>query len=157
MSSPFDAAMAAADAVQNVVYGELVEIRPRSEVPRRGQAADVHRQNPDLVITATIDNAGRLDRLIAAGVKPENLIAWTGIEQPDPQLWRALAARGVESAFGTNGPRATSLDTVYWEDRDGAEYNDLVADGLSILVTGLTDKTGRQLAAARQKSGDCGL
>ena len=44
MSSPFDAAMAAADAVQNVVYGELVEIRPRSEVPRRGQAADVHRE-----------------------------------------------------------------------------------------------------------------
>ena len=121
------------------------------------QAADVHRQNSDLVITATIDSAARLDRLIAAGVKPENLIAWTGIEQPDPQLWRALAARGVESAFGTNGPRATSLDTVYWEDRDGAEYNDLVADGLSILVTGLTDKTGRQLAAARQKSGDCGL
>lgn len=121
------------------------------------QAAEVHRQNPDLVITATMDSAARLDRLIAAGVKPENLIAWTGIEQPDPQLWRALAARGVESAFGTNGPRATSLDTVYWEDRDGAEYNDLVADGLSILVTGLTDKTGRQLAAARQKSGDCGL
>ncbi|MDP3492479.1 MAG: glycerophosphodiester phosphodiesterase family protein [Hyphomonadaceae bacterium] len=121
------------------------------------QAIDIHRQNPDLVITATIDTPARLDRLIAAGVKPENLIAWTGIEQPDPQLWQTLAARGIESAFGTTGARATSLDTLYWEDRDGSEYNDLVTDGLSILVTGLTDKTGRQLAAARQKSGACGL
>lgn len=121
------------------------------------QAADVHRQNPDLVITATIDTPARLDRLIATGVNPDNLIAWTGIEQPDAKLWQALASRGIESAFGTNGARSTSLDTLYWEDRDGSEYNDLVADGLSILVTGLTDKTGRQLAAARQKAEACGL
>lgn len=121
------------------------------------QAADVHRQNPDLVITATIDAHARLDRLIATGVNPENLIAWTGIEQPDAKLWQALAQRGVESAFGTNGARGASLDTLYWEDRDGSEYNKLVSDGLSILVTSLTDKTGRQLAAARQKAEACGF
>lgn len=44
MSSPFDAAMAAADAVQNAVYGEPVEIRPRTEAPRRGQASDTMRE-----------------------------------------------------------------------------------------------------------------
>lgn len=44
MGSPFDAAMAAADAVQNSVFGEPVEIRPRSRTPRRGQAADTLRE-----------------------------------------------------------------------------------------------------------------
>lgn len=145
--APMIAAVRAAKAENNVLLITYTD----------EQAADVHRQNPDLVITATIDTPARLDRLIAAGVKPENLIAWTGIEQPDAKLWQALASRGVESAFGTNGARSASLDTLYWEDRDGSEYNDLVSDGLSILVTSLTDKTGRQLAAARQKAEACGF
>ena len=145
--APIIAAIRAAKAENNVFLITYTD----------DQAIDVHRQNPDLTITATINSAARLDRLIAGGVKPENLIAWTGVDQPDPQLWQALAARGIESAFGTTGPRDTSLDTLYWEDRDGSEFNDLVSDGLTILVTGLTDKTGRQLAAPRQKSAACGL
>ena len=145
--APIIAAIRAAKAENNVIVITYTD----------EQAADVHRQNPDLVITATIDTPARLDRLIAAGVNPEHLIAWTGIEQPDAKLWQALAKRGVESAFGTNGARATSLDTLYWEDRDGSEFNELVSDGLSILVTGLTDKTGRQLADARQKAEACGF
>jgi glycerophosphoryl diester phosphodiesterase len=117
----------------------------------------VHKRNPDLVITATIDTIARLDRVLAGGVKPDNLIAWTGVERPQPGLWQELSARGIESAFGTTGPRGTSLDTLYWEDREGSEFNALVDDGLAILVTGLTDKTGRQLAGPRQKSAACGL
>ena len=121
------------------------------------QAIEVHKRNPDLVITATIDTIARLDRVLAGGVKPDNLIAWTGVERPQPGLWQELSARGIESAFGTTGPRGTSLDTLYWEDREGSEFNALVDDGLAILVTGLTDKTGRQLAGPRQKSAACGL
>ena len=44
MGSPFDAAMRAADAVQNSIFGEPVEIRPRARTPRRGQAADTTRE-----------------------------------------------------------------------------------------------------------------
>lgn len=121
------------------------------------QAIEVHTSSPDLVITATIDSMARLDQLLARGVKAENLVAWTGVERPEPDLWQALAARGIESSFGTTGPRDTSLDTLYWQDRDGSEFNDLVADGLAILVTSLTDKTSRQLAAVRQNSSACGL
>ena len=145
--APIIAAIRAAKAENNVFLITYTD----------DQAIDIHRQNPDLTITATIDSAARLDRLIAGGVRPENLIAWTGVDQPDPKLWQALAARGIESAFGTTGPRDTSFDTLYWEDRDGSEFNDLVSDGLTILVTGLTDKTGRQLATPRQKSAACGL
>lgn len=121
------------------------------------QAAEVHSLAPDLIVTATIESDAQLDGLIAKGVNPDHLVAWTGTTQPDPDLWQALRARGVEPAFGTLGPRASSLDTRYWEDNDGSEFNQLVQDGLAILVTDITDKAARQLAPLRQKSAPCGL
>jgi glycerophosphoryl diester phosphodiesterase len=121
------------------------------------QAIEAHKLAPDIVITATIDDVAQLDRLLARGVRPETLLAWTGNIEPRLDLWKALAAREIESVFGTNGSRADSLDTRYWQDDDGSEFTDLVASGLPILVTGLTDKTSRQLAAARQKSAACGI
>jgi len=121
------------------------------------QAAEVHTLAPDLVITATVNSAEQLDRLIASGVKPKRLLAWTGNVEPRPELWTALAARGVESIFGTNGSRAEGLDYKYWADDDGAEFNALAADGLPILVTGYSDKVGRQLRAFTAKAASCGL
>lgn len=121
------------------------------------QAIEMQRDNPDLVITATVRDAAHLDALIARGVKPERLVAWTGTETPDPALWKALAARGIEAAFGTLGPRSTSLDGQYWSDDDGSEYDTLVTGGLTILVTDLTDKVSRQLAAPMAKAKACGF
>lgn len=121
------------------------------------QAMEVHKLAPDFVITATINDAAQLDRLLAGGVRPETLLAWTGNVEPRPDLWKALAARGVESIFGTNGSRAEGLDYRYWDDDNGSEFTGLVADGLPILVTGLTDKTARQLTEARKKSVACGF
>lgn len=119
------------------------------------QAAEVHRLAPDLVITATVNSVEHLDSLIARGVKPERLLAWTGNIEPRPELWSALAARGVESIFGTNGSRESGLDYRYWADDDGGEFNTLAAGGLPLLVTSLTDKTSRQLAAEREKAAAC--
>ncbi len=121
------------------------------------QAVEVHKLAPDLVITATVKGISDLDALLAKGVKADRLVAWTGTSDPDPALWKALAQRGVESAFGTLGPRSSSLDDKYFEDGDGSEFNGLVEGGLPILVTDLTDKVSRQLAAPRQKSASCGL
>ena len=121
------------------------------------QAAEVHKLAPDLLITATVNDPAHLDALVARGVQTDHLVAWTGVTKPDPALWTSLAERGVESAFGTLGPRASSLDTRYWDDGDGSEYNALVSGGLAILVTDITDKTARQLAGLRQKSTACGL
>ena len=121
------------------------------------QAIEVHSKAPELIITATVRDIAHLDELLGGGVKAERLVAWTGVETPDPALWKELAARGVESAFGTLGPRSTSLDGKYWEDDDGAEYDTLVTAGLPILVTDITDKVSRQLAAPARKAKDCGL
>jgi len=121
------------------------------------QAVEVHALAPDLVITATVNSIGQFDDLVARGVKPDRFLAWTGNVAPRPELWLALAARGVESIFGTNGSRQDGLDTRYWEDGDGAELNALAADGLLILVTSLTDKTARQLAPEMRKAATCGF
>ena len=121
------------------------------------QAVEVHRLAPELMITATVNSVAQFDDLVARGVKPDRFLAWTGNVEPRPELWSALAAKGVESIFGTNGSRADGLDYRYWDDDDGAEFNQLAADGLPILVTSLTDKTARQLGAEIRKAGACGF
>jgi glycerophosphoryl diester phosphodiesterase len=121
------------------------------------QAVEIHKTAPDLVVTATITSISQLDNLLRRGVKADHLVAWTGTERPDPALWKALADRGVESAFGTLGPRSTSLDGKYWADGDGSEYDALPADGLTILVTDITDKVARQLKAPMTRAAACGF
>ena len=121
------------------------------------QAVEAHQKAPDLIITATVKSIAHLEELLAKGVKADRLIAWTGVETPDPALWKELASRGVESAFGTLGPRSTSLDGKYWQDDDGSEYDALVEGGLPILVTDITDKVSRQLSAPAEKARSCGF
>jgi glycerophosphoryl diester phosphodiesterase len=121
------------------------------------QAVEVHQKAPDLIITATVNSLVHLDELLAKGVKADRLVAWTGVETPNPALWQGLGERGIESAFGTLGPRSSSLDGKYWEDDDGSEYDALVEGGASILVTDITDKTSRQLSSPARKAKSCGL
>lgn len=144
---PIIAAVRAAKAENNVLVITYTD----------EQAVDLHRLAPDLMITATVNSIAQFDDLVSRGVKPDRLLAWTGNVEPQPDLWSALAARGVESIFGTNGSRAEGLDYRYWDDDDGSEFNQLVADGLPILVTSLTDKTARQLASEIRKSESCGF
>jgi glycerophosphoryl diester phosphodiesterase len=149
-SASFDPIMAAvrrAKAEQNVFIITYTD----------DQAVEVHQKAPDLMITATVRNVAHLDELLARGVKADHLVAWTGNETPDPELWRTLADRGVESAFGTLGPRSTSLDGKYWEDDNGEEYQALADAGLAVLVVDMTDKVSRQLAGVRQKAHACGF
>jgi len=121
------------------------------------QAIEVHSKAPDLVITATVHSPAHLEELLGKGVKADRLVAWTGTETPDTELWKALAARQIESAFGTLGPRSSSLDGKYWADDDGSEYTSLVSSGLPILVTDLTDKVSRQLTEERRNASSCGF
>ncbi|MEZ5938284.1 MAG: glycerophosphodiester phosphodiesterase family protein [Hyphomonadaceae bacterium] len=121
------------------------------------QAVEVHQRSKDLVITATVGSVAQLDDLIARGVDPKRLVAWTGVERPDPALWTALNARGIESAFGTLGRRGERLDDVYWEDRNGSEYRDLTSAGLEIVVTDYSDRVSRELADLQVRAAACGF
>jgi glycerophosphoryl diester phosphodiesterase len=145
--APIIAAVRAAKAENNVLLITYTD----------DQAIEAQKAAPDLIINATLNSVDQLDKLVAAGLKPERLIAWTGNVEPRPNLWKALAARGVASIFGTNGSRAEGLDYKYWDDGDGAEFNALAANGLPILVTGFSDKTSRQLSQEIRAAGGCGF
>lgn len=121
------------------------------------QAIEVARRNPNLMIAATIDGVERLRRLVDHGVKAQNLIAWTGNESPDAELWRELAAQGVESSFGTLGARGDRLDDRFWEDGYGTEYTDLAEAGLSMVSTDFSDKVARALTVDDKAHERCGL
>lgn len=144
---PIVAAVRAAKAENNVLLITYTD----------DQAIEAQKAAPDLVINATLNSAEQLDRLIAAGLKPERTIAWTGNVEARPELWKALAAKGVESIFGTNGSRAAGLDYKYWDDGDGGEFNTLAKDGLPMLVTGFSDKTSRQLSQEIRAAAGCGF
>jgi glycerophosphoryl diester phosphodiesterase len=145
--APIVAAVRAAKAENNVLLITYTD----------DQAIEAHKLAPGLVINASLNSAEQLDKLIAAGVQPERLLAWTGNVEPRPELWKSLAARGVESIFGTNGSRAEGLDYKYWDDDDGEEFNKLAAGGLPILVTGYSDKTSRQLSREIRAASACGF
>lgn len=67
-------------------------------------AARVHALAPDLLITASAETGMDLVHLRGAGVRLERMVAWTGVDQPDPGVFAALRSQGVEPAFGTLGP-----------------------------------------------------
>jgi glycerophosphoryl diester phosphodiesterase len=145
--APVIAAIRAAGAENNVLVITYTD----------AQAAEVHAAAPDLVITATIRDMAHLDSLLQRGVNAGRLVAWTGTEAPDPELWRALRDRGIETAFGTMGSGDAKLDEIFWADRDGSEFNALIEDGLTFVVTSRSDMVSRQLVAEQALGAGCGL
>ena len=109
------------------------------------QAEEVAQLAPDLMLTASVDEPSDIDELLARGVKRENLIAWTGTETINPELWQAINARGVEVAFGTLGRRGERLDDVFNQDRDVSEYADLANSGVQLIATDFSDRVSRVL------------
>ena len=136
-----------ADAANNVILITYTQ----------DQAAQVAELAPDMMMTASINNSEDLEALVQRGVSIENLIAWTGTSEPNPQLWSLLADQGIETAFGTLGRRGQRLDDLYWEDRDGSEYNQLEADGLTLIATDFSDRVTRQLDGDDKAHAACGF
>jgi glycerophosphoryl diester phosphodiesterase len=145
------------DSVLDVIETEKAENNVLVITYTDEQAIEVHERSKAIVITASIDSLDQLDRLIARGVDPKRLIAWTGIEAPNPDLWKALAEREIESAFGTLGRSGERLDDRYWEDRSGSEYRELVSQGLTVLVTDYSDRVSRELDDYAGKQAACGF
>lgn len=98
--------------------------------PSRDAATTLHRLAPELTLSVPLRAAGDLD-----GLDPARVLAWTGTSEPRPELWTALAARGVEPMFGTLGRAGRRLDDRYAADGDPSEYAGLAAQGVAILAT----------------------
>jgi glycerophosphoryl diester phosphodiesterase len=97
------------------------------------QAVLISQLAPDLMLTAGTSSVEDVRGLVDAGVAIDKVIAWSGTRAPDPALWAALHALGVEPAFGTLGRPGQRLDDAYMADGDPTEYGDLAASGLVLL------------------------
>lgn len=136
----------AADAEDNVV---LITYNDQ-------QAIEVANLAPDLMMTAGVNSREHQEELEAAGVNFENVVAWMGIRDPNPRVFAAVGARGIETAFGTLGRPGERLDDQYIADGDLSEFQDLVDGGLTLLATDEPYKVAEYLSADDDVAAVCG-
>lgn len=87
----------------------------------------------NLTISAEIVDTQQLDKLTAAGIREDRIMAWTGVEARRPDLWRALNRRGVSTAWGS----FWLLDEDVREGGNPIEFVRLAKGPLDVLSTDL--------------------
>jgi glycerophosphoryl diester phosphodiesterase len=90
---------------------------------------------PELMISATLRDGKHADKLVAAGIGADRLLAWTGTRSPDARRFAELRARGIEVIFGTLGSGDNSLDVRWLADGDPREFAELEAIGATLVAT----------------------
>ena len=95
----------------------------------------VARLAPDLMVSASVDTLADAQRLVAAGLRHDRLLAWTGTRAPDPALFAALRGAGIEPLFGTLGRPGTRLDDRWLADGNPAEFGALERSGAVVIAT----------------------
>ena len=121
------------------------------------QAIEVANLAPDLMMTASVNSREHQEDLEAAGVNFDHVVAWMGIQNPNPRAFAAVGARGIEAAFGTLGRPGERLDDQYNADGDLSEFKDLVDGGLTLLATDEPYKVADFLTADDDVAATCGV
>jgi glycerophosphoryl diester phosphodiesterase len=119
------------------------------------QAVEVAAMAPDLMFTAGLGSPDDLAALVAEGVNPAQVIAWSGTRTPNVELWAELSAAGVESAFGTLGRAGQRLDDQFAADGDLSEYAELAAGGLTLLASDTPYEAAESLTADERANTYC--
>jgi glycerophosphoryl diester phosphodiesterase len=119
------ATVRAARAGQNVI---LITYRDED-------ALAASRLAPELMISATLRDGKHADKLVAAGMGADRLLAWTGTKSPDARRFAELRVRGIEVIFGTLGSGDDSLDARWLDDGDPREFAELEAIGATLVAT----------------------
>jgi glycerophosphoryl diester phosphodiesterase len=109
-------------------------------------AVRVHGLAPAMMLSVSIEDIETLDALERRGMDLTRVLAWTGLDSPNADLNRALAARGVEAMFGTLGSPGRSWDGRFA--RDGRErYAEFAKTGLQLISSDRTVDAARDLDA----------
>lgn len=117
-----------------------------------GAARRIASLDPTVAMSVTIESETDLDQLIDDGVNPNRIFAWTGTETPNPALYAALDARGVQVIFGTLGRPDRSIDGAIARSGDEARYAQLGRDGVDILATDRPREAATSLATLNEPS-----
>lgn len=121
-------------------------------------AQKLHRLAPDMMISLSVNSQSELNRVVAAGVPENRLIAFTGTEAPQPRLFRLIDRRQVEGIFGTLGG-AASIDAEIARSGNEARYWEIAAMGADIIATDRPREAHAALASAGRApaAGVCGV
>lgn len=102
---------------------------------RDEDALAVARLAPELMVSAGIDSLAAAEALIAAGLRRDRLLAWTGTRAPNPALFAELRSAGIEPLFGTLGRPGERLDDRWLADGEPSEFAALERDGVVVVAT----------------------
>ncbi|OFX01039.1 MAG: hypothetical protein A3E78_14000 [Alphaproteobacteria bacterium RIFCSPHIGHO2_12_FULL_63_12] len=123
-----------------------------------GQAARLHRLAPDVMISLSLGTQSELNRAVASSAPADRLLAFTGVEEPDPRLFSTLNNQEIEVIFGTLGGR-DSIDDQIEAAADDARYAEIAGMGVDIIATDrpLAAQAALNAAGRGVKSGQCGV
>ncbi|WP_421825620.1 glycerophosphodiester phosphodiesterase family protein [Larkinella sp.] len=113
------------DVKKNVPFAKVVEMVRRTGAAdysvvityNATQAAEVYRLDPNLMLSVTILKEEDYQRLHDLGIPDRNMVAFVGVKEPTPNLYRFLHEKGISCILGTLGnldkQAAAKGDQVY--------------------------------------------
>jgi len=136
------------DVKQNVPFELVVkEIEATATVPNAAvitynieDAKKVHALNPDLMLSVTIRNIEEMERVETSGIPWQNIIAFTGLSERNPEFNKQLHQRGIFTILGVLG----NLDKKAVV-RGDELYIEYVNNGADILATDRPIEAGKIL------------
>ena len=142
------------DVKRGVPYEDVIaEVRSAGAIARvvfitysDDAAVRVHKLAPEMMLSVSMDAPSDISALERRGINLTRVLAWTGTENTNPSLNRALAARGIEAMFGTLGSRASSWDGRFARDRRD-RYAEFAKTGLQLIATDRPAEATRDLDA----------
>ncbi|MFD1140212.1 glycerophosphodiester phosphodiesterase family protein [Larkinella insperata] len=113
------------DVKKNVPFAKVVEMVRRTGAAdysvvityNATQAAEVYRLDPNLMLSVTILKQEDYQRLHDLGIPDRNMVAFVGVKEPSPELYKFLHEKGISCILGTLGnldkQAAAKGDQVY--------------------------------------------
>ena len=93
-------------------------------------AIKYHQMDPNLMISASARGPEGTKRLLDSSLPANRLVAFVGVGEPNPLVYKELNQRGISAILGTMG----NLDRRA-EARGARIYRDLINNGATILAT----------------------
>lgn len=123
-----------------------------------GQARKLHSLLPETMISLNVGSQSEMNAAVAAGIPVERIVAFTGLETPDAELFARLNERDVEVIFGTLG-WPDSHDRRIEQSGDDSLYTELARDGVDLIATDRPAAVQAALGRAGKaaKAGACGI
>ncbi|MEM6537799.1 MAG: glycerophosphodiester phosphodiesterase family protein [Pseudomonadota bacterium] len=161
-----DKTIAQIDFKRTTKYEDVIDLVRRMDASHRviliayttAQAQKLYRLAPEMKISASMELQSRLDEMIDVGIPPENLVAFTGTRNVQPDMNDVFDRADVEVIFGTlGGDRAIDKDIA--ANGNEERYASIAAAGVDIIATDRPLAAYSALKSAGRAPGDgvCGI